>query len=641
VLAQVRLHEIGPTVKAAVTYRSSGLHTVSVDDDDVLLDDEPTSNVAAAAGNERLQLIVHVDDSFSTFRLRSAGEVAIGRGAASDVKIEHLSISRAHAVLSIGPTLRIRDVGSANGTRVAGQRIEPNVDVVVATGDPITVGAAMVMVQRVAAAAPSRRVQSHEYFEPRIEEECARRRRNGGTFAILRVNVAAEIAAADVEDALHRALRAHDVLALYAPHQYEVFVDGASPSMAAQVADRLRTQLGDAAIAARIGLACYPNDGATAGALSSHANDAVAGRTDPAMRVSEEAEVAEASAMAGVHELVARVASSTISVLILGETGVGKEMLAESVHRQSPRADKTFLRLNCAALSESLLESELFGHERGAFTGAVAQKRGLLETADGGTVFLDEIGELPLSTQVKLLRVIEERTVTRVGGLTSRSLDVRFVAATNRDLEVEVARGVFRQDLFFRLNGITVVIPPLRERRSEIEKLAHTFLATASRDRKQVPRLSADALQILQAYSWPGNIRELRNVIERAALLSTDGEIAPRHLPTEKINAPVTARASSRVSLPPRPPLLSGVAAPATFGDNATDSWPIIREGQTSTPGLKGELEALERQRILDALERCAWNQTKAARMLELPRGQLMARLDQYGIARPRKKTEP
>jgi two-component system response regulator AtoC len=616
---------------AELTFRSNSIILSIVAAEDTLPEDD-------SSGNARLQLIVHVDEAFSTHRLPQEGEIGIGRVSAGDITIGHPSVSRSHAVLTIGPELRIRDVGSVNGTRVAGQRIEPGVDVKFATGEPLMLGAALVIIQRVAGAAPSRRLQSHDYFEPRVEEECARRSRHGGTFAIVRINVAAGVPAARAEDALHRALRAHDVLALYAPEQYEVLIDGASALTAADVTERLRALLRTAGIEASTGLACYPDDGATAGALFAHANDAVSGRSAP---VSEplEGEAPASSPMHGVHELVARVATSTISVLILGETGVGKEMLAESLHRQSLRAEKPFLRLNCAALSESLLESELFGHERGAFTGAVAQKRGLLETADGGTVFFDEIGELPLSTQVKLLRVIEERMVTRVGGLNSMPLDVRFVAATNRDLEVEVARGTFRQDLFYRLNGITIVVPPLRERRGEIERLARTFLTAATRSRPRPPKLSAEALQMLTAYSWPGNVRELRNVIERAVLLSSDDEIAPRHLPTEKINAPVMARVAPRVSLPPLQRFPSTLP-PVAFSDQVTDSWPVVRDGAPPS-GLREELAALERERIVEALERSAWNQTKAARLLGMPRGQLMARLDQYGIARPRKARDP
>jgi transcriptional regulator of acetoin/glycerol metabolism len=536
-----------------------------------VLADETEPGLPAPKG--RLQLIVHVEELFLTFRLKPLGPVKLGRANTSEVVIEHPSVSRSHAVLTVGPSIYIRDLGSANGTHVGERRIEPGCDVEVAPGQMIMLGAASIIIQRVAAATPSRRVQSHDYFEPRIEEECARRSRHGGSFAIARVNVAPGAAAASAEAAFHRALRANDVLALYAPDQYEILIDGASTTAAAEVTERLRSELTAAGHEATVGLATYPDDGATAGALFDHANDAVSRRQRPPSSNPPEDEAAESSAMAGVHELATLVAGSTISVLIMGETGVGKEVLAESLHRQSPRADKPLLRLNCAALSETLLESELFGHERGAFTGAVAQKRGLLETADGGTVFLDEIGELPPTVQVKLLRVIEERTVTRVGGLNSRSLDVRFVAATNRDLEVEVGRGTFRQDLFFRLNGVTIVIPPLRERRDEIERLAQAFLAAASRHRPRPPRLSPEALGMLLAYSWPGNVRELRNVIERAVVLSKDDEIAPRHLPTEKINAPVVARAAPRVLLPPLRPQHSP-SPPFPGAEGSTGSWP-------------------------------------------------------------------
>src|SRR5690606_11385745 len=227
--------------------------------------------------------------------------------------------------------------------------------------------------------------------------------------------------------------------------------------------------------------------------------------------------------------LVAEVAASRASVLILGETGVGKEVLAETVHALSGRTGP-LTRINCAALSESLLESELFGHEKGAFTGAVAPKVGLLEGAEGGTVFLDEVGELPLTIQAKLLRAVERREVLRVGAIRPREIDVRFVAATNRDLPREVDEGRFRRDLYFRLEGVTLVIPPLRERKGMIGRLALDFLREAARHDGRTPRLSADALAALEAYPWPGNVRELKAVMERALLLARGGDIGVRHL---------------------------------------------------------------------------------------------------------------
>jgi DNA-binding NtrC family response regulator len=602
-------------------------------------EDTLTHSVGPAAEpspGDRLQLIVSVEGAFTTHRLPPSGALTLGRAAGNFVRVDHPSISRSHAVITIGPPLRVLDLGSSNGTRVAGHRIEPHTPVDVSAGDAIELGAVMVMVQRVTSALPPRRVLSHDYFEARVEEECARRARSGGAFSVVRINAPSDAATSDVEDAFQDTLRAHDVLALYAPNEYEILLDVA-PDNAVEIVERLKTRLALRGIVARTGSASYPSDGATPGALIARANATVRGTsTAPAADVDDVPE----SAMDGLRRLVERVAASTISVLILGETGVGKEVLAETLHRLSPRAKGTFLRLNCAALSETLLESELFGHERGAFTGAHAQKRGLLETADGGTVFLDEVGELPMTTQVKLLRVIEERKVMRVGGLSSRDIDVRFVAATNRDLEAEVGRGAFRQDLFFRLNGVTVVVPPLRERPAEIEKLAHLFLAQSSRDRGPAPPLSPEALALLLKYSWPGNIRELRNVIERAVLLSGSGPITGRHLPLEKMTGTIAAR-PVRQTIPGGLPTVHPPPAPSFLHagpENATDAWPAYRDPSPPTMNnLKVELEAVERERILDALERCAWNQTKAAQLLGIARGTLVSRLDQYGIARPRK----
>jgi DNA-binding NtrC family response regulator len=322
----------------------------------------------------------------------------------------------------------------------------------------------------------------------------------------------------------------------------------------------------------------------------------------------EGADERPADAMEQIRRLVERVAKGTISVLLLGETGVGKEVFAELIHAQSRRADRPLLRLNCAALSETLLESELFGHERGAFTGALQAKPGLLETAQGGTVFLDEVGELPASTQVKLLRVLEHRQVTRVGGLKPLTIDVRFLSATNRDLKAEMARGTFRQDLYFRLNGISIQIPPLRERPGELDELTRQLLAVAAEQAglETTPMLSPAALAWMRAYSWPGNIRELRNLVERAVLLCGDDMIRVEHLSVED-------------ALAARQPARTTTSA-------------------TGRGALKHELEALEEQRMRDALGRCAGNQSEAARVLGMSRTTFVARMSTYGLPRPRKK---
>ena len=228
--------------------------------------------------------------------------------------------------------------------------------------------------------------------------------------------------------------------------------------------------------------------------------------------------------MRSLYRQIGRVAPSDSTVLITGESGTGKELVARAIHSNSPRAERPFVAINCAAITETLLESELFGHERGAFTGAIAQKKGRLETADGGTVLLDEIGELSPALQAKLLRVLQEREFERVGGTRSIAVDFRLVAATNRDLEQAIAAGTFRRDLYYRLNVVSLAVPPLRERPEDIPLLANHFARRhAANMKRRVTGVSPEALACLMAYDWPGNVRELENAIERAVVLgSTD-----------------------------------------------------------------------------------------------------------------------
>jgi transcriptional regulator with GAF, ATPase, and Fis domain len=242
--------------------------------------------------------------------------------------------------------------------------------------------------------------------------------------------------------------------------------------------------------------------------------------------------VGESPGIRKLQRMLARVAPQDTPVLILGESGTGKELVARALHKQSARASKPFVAINCAALTETLLESELFGHEKGAFTGAVVQKKGKLETAQGGTVFLDEIGELPVTLQAKLLRVLQEREFERVGGTKTLKLDIRLLAATNRDLAAEARRGTFREDLFHRLNVVALSVPPLRDRRDDIPALARHFLnLSAARCRRRVAGISLEAETCLVNYSWPGNIRELENAIERAVVLGQSDNLLPEDLP--------------------------------------------------------------------------------------------------------------
>jgi two-component system response regulator AtoC len=313
--------------------------------------------------------------------------------------------------------------------------------------------------------------------------------------------------------------------------------------------------------------------------------------------------------MRRIDEMASAVAAGQISVLILGETGTGKELLAQAIHDRSPRADKTFLRLNCAALSEGLIESELFGHEQGAFTGALRARPGLFEAASGGTVLLDEVGEMSPSLQAKLLRVIESGEVMRVGATRPRPIDVRLISATNRPLELEVERGTFRRDLFYRLGAAVLNIPPLRERLDDLLPLAGLFLTRAAQAQgRRTPGLSGGAIDRLMRHPWLGNVRELRNVVERALLLCPGDTIGSEHL---GLVAPSAARPA------PRARHLSVVA-------------PL--------PDAPAMARKIDRERVIEALDRCAGNQTRAARMLGVSRGTLVSRLTEYGLPRPRKK---
>jgi two-component system response regulator AtoC len=326
-------------------------------------------------------------------------------------------------------------------------------------------------------------------------------------------------------------------------------------------------------------------------------------------------------AMIQLVQLVHVIAPSTLSVLLLGETGVGKELLAEELHALSRRADQPFVKLNCAAIPEAMLEAELFGYEKGAFTGAVHAKPGLLETAHGGTAFLDEIGEVPLAMQAKLLRAIESGEVLRLGSVKPRAIDVRLISATNRDLHGCVGQGTFRADLYFRINGVSLTVPPLRKRPTEILPLAGRFLDVAcARLGKVRPLIGADAQRELEAYAWPGNVRELRNVIERAAVICQKGELVAAHLMlAEAASVHLQAPASA-----------DGAASP-------TEAPP----GLSSHAELQAKFEDMEKGAILAALEKAAGNQSQAAKLLGITRRALVYRLEQYGITRPRKPVRP
>lgn len=311
--------------------------------------------------------------------------------------------------------------------------------------------------------------------------------------------------------------------------------------------------------------------------------------------------IGSAGSMRAVYRQIDQVSSSLTTTLIRGESGTGKELVAKAVHERSKRADKPFVKFNCAALPDSIIESELFGHEKGAFTGAISTRKGRFETAAGGTIFLDEIGDISVTTQVKLLRVLQEKEFERVGSQETRQADVRVIAATSRDLETMMVEGTFREDLYYRLNVFPIYVPPLRERKCDILLLCDFFIEKyAERVGVKPPRISSAAIDLLASYHWPGNVRELENCIERAVILAHGESIKAHHLP------PTLQKKSSKET--------------------------------ASTETLEDALEALEREMLVDALKDTGSNMAEAARRLGMTERKMGLRVKKYGIDRERYK---
>jgi DNA-binding NtrC family response regulator len=535
----------------------------------------------------RWRLVVLSETGSSSHALPPTGAVTLGRGDDADIKLDDTSASRRHAILHLGANVRLEDLGSSNGTMVRGQRLDAKQTVDLGAGDSVELGKTLAVLQPDELSDRSRpwTLLSHARF---VETVNAGRAPCG----VLRLQVVASPGVA--QDVLSEALDSKDVVASFGPGMFEVFAPGRDGAQAKALAEKLSTKLVAANARVRVGHAAAPVDGKTA-------DDLIVACSRPAA-ASSPGFVVRDDAMAALYRMVDRIAPSNISVLLLGETGSGKEVLASEIHLRSKRNGKPFMRINCAALTQTLLESELFGHVKGAFTGATSDHTGLFEAGNGGSVLLDEIGEIPAEVQAKLLRVLEERRVMPVGATESRPIDVRFIFATNRDLEAEVARGAFRSDLYYRVNGISLVIPPLRERVSEIEPLARTFaVEAAGRDHRPAPDFAPEAVAALRAHPWPGNIRELRNVIDRAVLLAGEGAIGPGAL---------------------------GLGGKEPAGGGTPDD----------SDNLPDAVKLAKKRKVLEALEKCDQNQTKAAKLLGISRRTLVTLLQEYGMTRPRAK---
>jgi DNA-binding NtrC family response regulator len=570
----------------------------------------PTLAADASTDFEDLQLVVVEGDAVTVHDLPRRGGMLIGRSHDADVQVADPSSSARHARLSTyDDSVVIEDLGSRNGTHVRGQRIAPSDRVQLSVGEAALVGGAVLVVQRKNRRSKQRRLFPHGYFELRLAEECelAAETAGGLAFSLARVDVDRAVSAEAFADAASEALRPSDILGTYGPNAYEILFRRTTVDAATSTLGHLVDKLTIGGAKPRAALAHYPSDGQTPHALLERACHNV--RSSAPAGPSRSGVVVLDEQMREIYRLAEKAAPTVTNVLILGETGVGKEILAETIHRASKRADKPFLCLNCAAFTESLLESELFGHEKGAFTDAKNHKPGLFESAEGGTVFLDEIGEMSATLQAKLLRVIETKEVKRVGGLKTIPIDVRFLAATHRDLVAEVREKRFRSDLYYRLNVIRLEIPPLRERTSEIRSLSEVFVQASAKQAglTRPPRLTEDAVALLESYAWPGNVRELRNVIERAVVLSDGGVIDADDLPLETI--------SEASDLDP--------VVVADLGAHADDR-------------TLSEADRAERTRVIEALRTEGGNQTRAAKRLGIARGTLIARIRRFHIRQPR-----
>ncbi len=549
----------------------------------------------------RPSLLIMSDGFFASIPLVAGAELVIGRSTSCDVPLDDPMASRRHARLYLGESAAVEDLGSANGTRVGEALITPHIRKTIVPGEIISIGSTLLVMQQTGQSTSTRRAWSHGYFERRLQNECVRADHHVARFALVRLRIEKATPWTRVVPVLAHELAPSQLFAAYGPQDFEVLLLDSKPDDVDRLVGKLQADLAAIDAPARFGVAWYPRDGRSADALVARANTQV--RLSGGEPLGPAVELASA-AMKRAYDVAMRAAPTNISVLLLGETGVGKEVMTRAILGMSTRADKPFLALNCAGLSEGIIESELFGHEKGAYTGATETKPGLLESANGGTLFFDELGEMPPAIQAKLLRVIETREVLPVGGRKPRPIDVRFIAATNRDLEAEAERGTFRRDLFYRLNGISITIPPPARSTLGDRAAGTTFIERAAEawGRGAPPCLSGEAAAALLAYDWPGNLRELRNMMDRAVLLCDGAEIAVSHLPEEKLKD---------ISSSARP-------TPASM---------VVRS-------LTAE-ERIERARMIAALDRTGWNQSRAAEDLGIARRTFIYKLARYDIPRP------
>ncbi len=560
-------------------------------------------------------LVISTADGTQALELGAPRSLTLGRAEPADVRLPDLSLSRLHVRFTReGEHVRVTDLGSRNGTWLRGERVS---EAMLRPGESLVVGGATVSVQLALNAGTALLgVLSGSAIIQHIHDEWTRAAtlRRPLSVLVLRALVRSDGVIPELARTCLEKLRPVDRAGLYDRDSLLV----ALPELRSSEATRLVLQL-CSSVPGRVacGVATFPEACSTPEQLVSAAFSAVRdAKPDPrqpvvvgiapdALHVRESGEhnvIRKSSAMVELARLIERLALRPLSVLIHGETGSGKELVARELHQRSPRAAAPLKVVNCAAIPDTLIESALFGHERGAFTGADREHKGVFEQAHGGTVFLDEVGELSAEAQAALLRVLDSALVTRVGGTKEIAVDVRVVAATHRDLHALTETGAFRLDLYHRLNGATLEVPPLRERGDEIEPLVQCFLESTARRWGSAPlRIEPLALERLCGYRWPGNVRELRNVVERAVALA-DGDTLTLHELPDHIRAQAVARTE-----------------PPDGGTHAA---------------LRASLHDHEAALIREALEKAGGNQRKAAEILQLPLRTFQRRLSQLGLTR-------
>ena len=569
-----------------------------------------------------VSLVLYHEDGARLISLSRAEPVVIGRSPTANISVADRSLTRKHArVTWIGEDVWLEDLGSTNGTRVNGRKITKSTRISV--GDEVRLGSVgLLLHQPHASSWKLRGVESYDVFAASLLEEVARAKIVDGKVAVLLIRQPRGHKVARPSQWcpwVQQSLDPPNRIGMYGRNGVLVSMPETGVTQAMAVAERLVAgEEGAQKCPVICGVAVFPDHAASADELLEAVRDAARGASprDPIHVANTTAKalaapVVASQALREVYELSDRVVNSTVPVLILGETGTGKNILAQEIHRAGSRRSAPLRCINCAAIPQTLLESTLFGHERGAFTGADRQKKGLFEEADGGTVVLDECGELSAEGQAALLRALETQRVMRVGSAKEISIDTRVLATTNRDLRSMAESGAFRWDLFYRLNMFTIVVPPLRDRQEEIIPLATHFLKQAARtNRCPARKLSPLAQELLEQYPWPGNVRELRNVIERAVLITESTEIAPDDLSE---------------------PVRRGAVIWSQDAEGAAESLPTIQGD------LKNEVDKFEARLIVRALTQNQGNQTKAAKVLGLPLRTLIYKMKKHNISSGRK----